>query len=86
MLAPGRGDHRLFTDTRLLTFLDAQVGGPWLSIALTAMWLVAMTNAMNFIDNMDGLAGGVVAIAGSCFLAVGARERAVVRRGGAGAA
>lgn len=68
MLAPGLAAP-LFTDTRLLTFLDGHVGGPWLSIALTAMWLVAVTNAMNFIDNMDGLAGGVVVIAGSCFLA-----------------
>lgn len=56
------------TDTRLLTLLDAHVGGPWLSIGLTVIWLVAITNAMNFIDNMDGLAGGVTVIAGSCFL------------------
>lgn len=59
----------LLTDTRLLTFLDAHVGGAWLSIVLTAVWIVAVTNAMNFIDNMDGLAAGVVTIAGSCFLA-----------------
>lgn len=68
MLAPALAIP-LLTDTRLLTFLDAPVGGPWLSIALTALWLVAVTNAMNFIDNMDGLAAGVTAIAGSCFLA-----------------
>lgn len=68
MLAPALAIP-LLTDTRLLTFLDAHVGGPWLSIALTALWLVAVTNAMNFIDNMDGLAAGVTAIAGSCFLA-----------------
>lgn len=67
MLAPGVAIP-LLTDTRLLTFLDAHVGGPWLSIALTAVWLVAVTNAMNFIDNMDGLAGGIVVIAGGCFL------------------
>ena len=68
MLAPGVAIP-LLTDTRLLTFLDGHVGGPWLSIVLTAVWLVAVTNAMNFIDNMDGLAGGVVVITGSCFLA-----------------
>ncbi|MBX3316786.1 MAG: undecaprenyl/decaprenyl-phosphate alpha-N-acetylglucosaminyl 1-phosphate transferase [Phycisphaeraceae bacterium] len=67
MLAPGVAIP-LLTDTRLLTFLDAYVGGPWLSIILTALWLVAVTNAMNFIDNMDGLAGGIVVIAGGCFL------------------
>lgn len=68
MLAPAVAIP-LLTDTRLLTFLDAHVGGPWLSIVLTAIWIVAITNAMNFIDNMDGLAAGVAAIAGSCFLA-----------------
>lgn len=57
------------SDTRLLTLLDAKVGGPWLSIAATILWMVVVTNAMNFIDNMDGLSGGVAAIAGSAFLA-----------------
>ncbi len=34
------------------------------SAALTALWLVAVMNAINFIDGLDGLAGGVSAIAG----------------------
>lgn len=55
-------------DTRLLTMLDAQVGGSWLSITLTVIWIVAITNAMNFIDNMDGLSAGIAAIAGALFL------------------
>jgi UDP-GlcNAc:undecaprenyl-phosphate/decaprenyl-phosphate GlcNAc-1-phosphate transferase len=55
--------------TRLLTLLDAHVGGPWLSIAVTALWIVVVTNAMNFMDNMDGLSAGVAAVAGGCFLA-----------------
>ncbi len=55
-------------DVRLLTFLDGYVGGQWLSIALTVLWLIAVTNAMNFMDNMDGLAAGVGAVAGSLFL------------------
>lgn len=58
-----------FSETRLLTFLDSRVGGPWLSIAVTAVWLLVVTNAMNFMDNMDGLSAGVAAIAGSLFLA-----------------
>ncbi|MBC7833817.1 MAG: undecaprenyl/decaprenyl-phosphate alpha-N-acetylglucosaminyl 1-phosphate transferase [Phycisphaerales bacterium] len=58
-----------FTNTRLLTMLDAQVGGPWLSILLTILWLGVVTNAMNFLDNMDGLAAGVASIAASFFLA-----------------
>ncbi len=56
-------------DVRLLTFLDSYVGGQWLSISLTVIWLVAITNALNFMDNMDGLAGGVGVVAGSLFLA-----------------
>lgn len=55
----------LLTDSRLLTLLDAYPGGEALSIAITAMWLLAMTNAMNFLDNMDGLSAGVAAIAGA---------------------
>jgi len=56
-------------NTRLLTAIDSQVGGPWLSIAVTMFWIVVVTNAMNFMDNMDGLTAGVSVIAGSCFLA-----------------
>ena len=59
----------LLTDTRLLTLLDAYPGGEVVSIAITSIWLLAMTNALNFLDNMDGLAGGVAAIAGA-FLTV----------------
>ena len=57
------------TDTRLLTALDPSAGGTWLSIAVTVLWFLAVTNALNFIDNMDGLAAGVAAIASLCFLA-----------------
>lgn len=61
------------SDTRLLTALDVHVGGPWggawLSIVITAMWLLVVTNAMNFMDNMDGLSAGVGCIAASSLLA-----------------
>ncbi len=33
-------------------------------------WIIGITNAMNLLDNMDGLAAGVSLIAGACFLAV----------------
>ena len=41
---------------------------PWtnsaiLNIAMTAFWLVGITNAINLLDNMDGLSAGIVAIA-----------------------
>ncbi len=39
--------------------------GPWrvLDIALTIVWLVGLSNAVNLLDNMDGLCAGVVCIA-----------------------
>jgi UDP-GlcNAc:undecaprenyl-phosphate GlcNAc-1-phosphate transferase len=39
-------------------------GGPfWLSIPLTFFWVIGITNALNLIDGMDGLAAGIAAIA-----------------------
>ena len=39
-------------------------GGPfWLSIPLTFLWVIGITNAVNLLDNMDGLAVGTAAIA-----------------------
>lgn len=37
------------------------------SIALTVFWIVLVTNAFNFLDNMDGLSAGVAAVAGTIF-------------------
>jgi UDP-GlcNAc:undecaprenyl-phosphate GlcNAc-1-phosphate transferase len=39
------------------------------TIPLTVLWIVGLTNAMNFLDNMDGLSAGVASIA-SVFFAV----------------
>lgn len=36
--------------------------GPAGSVIVSTLWIVALTNAFNFIDNMDGLAAGVAAI------------------------
>jgi UDP-GlcNAc:undecaprenyl-phosphate GlcNAc-1-phosphate transferase len=41
---------------------------PALNILVTAAWMVGITNAVNFLDNMDGLSGGVAAIASGWFL------------------
>ncbi len=41
---------------------------PLVNMAFTVLWLVGITNAFNLLDNMDGLAAGVSAIA-SAFLA-----------------
>ena len=37
----------------------------WLSLPVTVFWVVAVINGLNLIDGMDGLAGSVVALAGS---------------------
>ena len=36
----------------------------WIAVALATFWLVGMTNTINFLDGIDGLSGGVSAIAG----------------------
>lgn len=40
---------------------------PLLNLAVTLFWVVFITNAINLLDNMDGLAGGVAAIAAAHF-------------------
>ena len=59
-LHPGglRGQHQ-----QRLQPLRAPFGGlilpPWIAIPATVTWLVLLMNAMNWLDTMDGLAGGV---------------------------
>ena len=43
----------------VLPWTDSQI----LNIAITTFWLVGITNAINLLDNMDGLAAGISAIA-----------------------
>ena len=44
-------------------FRFAFLGGqPLISVSLTVLWIVALTNAFNFLDNMDGLTGGMAAL------------------------
>ncbi|MFQ5557987.1 MAG: glycosyltransferase family 4 protein, partial [Acidimicrobiales bacterium] len=38
------------------------------SALVTVLWVVGMANAVNLIDGLDGLAGGIVAIASGTFL------------------
>jgi UDP-GlcNAc:undecaprenyl-phosphate GlcNAc-1-phosphate transferase len=37
----------------------------WIAWPVTAAWLVGMTNAFNLIDGVDGLATGIIALAGA---------------------
>ncbi len=52
-----------FERMRILTAL-----GPFVSVVLSILWIVAITNAFNFLDNMDGLSAGVAAVATTAFL------------------
>ena len=47
----------------------AEFAGPVPSVLLTTIWIVIITNAMNFLDNMDGLSAGIAAIA-AAFLVI----------------
>lgn len=51
---------------RLTVFIDI----PILTGILSALWIVALINAFNMIDNMDGLSAGVAAIACTILAAV----------------
>jgi UDP-GlcNAc:undecaprenyl-phosphate/decaprenyl-phosphate GlcNAc-1-phosphate transferase len=64
----------------LVIYFGAETAGlggltlPWTSsipvnMAITIFWLIGITNAINLLDNMDGLAAGIAAIA-SAFLAL----------------
>src|SRR3954466_7246582 len=52
-----------FRELRILTAL-----GTGLSIVLTVLWIAAITNAFNFLDNMDGLSAGIACVAAVAFL------------------
>jgi UDP-GlcNAc:undecaprenyl-phosphate GlcNAc-1-phosphate transferase len=51
---------------RMTLFVDA----PWLTTALSVMWIVGLVNAFNMLDNMDGLSAGVASIAAAILAAV----------------
>ncbi len=46
----------------------------WLDAVLTVLWIVGITNAFNLLDNMDGLAAGVTAVAALGFMILTARQ------------
>jgi UDP-GlcNAc:undecaprenyl-phosphate GlcNAc-1-phosphate transferase len=59
----------LFTDFRILQFLDHAIPmGKAVSAVLTILWIAAITNAFNFLDNMDGLSSGVACVCATAFL------------------
>ncbi|MCL5958751.1 MAG: undecaprenyl/decaprenyl-phosphate alpha-N-acetylglucosaminyl 1-phosphate transferase [Chloroflexi bacterium] len=45
---------------------------PIANLVATVFWIVAITNAMNLLDNMDGLSGGIAAVASAFFFLLAA--------------
>lgn len=65
-----------YSDLRIKIFTNPFGGGElllpfWVSLFLTIFWIVGMINAINLIDGLDGLASGIVFIAGFSLLFVG---------------
>jgi UDP-GlcNAc:undecaprenyl-phosphate GlcNAc-1-phosphate transferase len=58
-LALSTGDAEEMKSVLVPLWTSSQV----LNICITAFWLVGITNAINLLDNMDGLAAGISAIA-----------------------
>ncbi|NKQ37716.1 MAG: undecaprenyl/decaprenyl-phosphate alpha-N-acetylglucosaminyl 1-phosphate transferase [Chloroflexi bacterium] len=64
----------LFLASVILILFDIRVKLPIpepLNIALTLLWLLGIANAINFLDNMDGLSAGISAVAASFMLLLG---------------
>jgi UDP-GlcNAc:undecaprenyl-phosphate GlcNAc-1-phosphate transferase len=61
----------LLTGVQLVYFWFPGLGvvslGPDMAVPLTLVWVLAVVNAVNLIDGLDGLAAGVVAIAAGAF-------------------
>ncbi len=57
----------IFFRVRVLT-----AAGPTFSVIASILWLTAITNAFNFLDNMDGLSTGVAAICAAALLGAAA--------------
>lgn len=47
-------------------------GSSWLNWAITLLWVVGITNALNLLDNMDGLSSGITTVAAAFFLLLAA--------------
>lgn len=54
--------------SRITLFID----NPWITWALTALWIVVVINAINFFDNMDGQAAGTALVGGLVFFVAAA--------------
>ncbi len=46
------------------------VSQPWVGFAATVLWILVLTNALNFLDNMDALSAGIGLISSLIFAAI----------------
>src|SRR5258706_1323542 len=56
--------------SRLSLPVAGETGLGWIGYPLTALWLLGLVNAYNFMDGLNGMAGGVGVIAGIFLCAV----------------
>lgn len=61
------GGQLLAASILIYSGVQVHIWGHWLDIAVTIIWVVGITNAMNLLDNMDGLSGGIAMIAAVFF-------------------
>lgn len=61
--------------TTQLVIFGLHLSFNWIAVVLATFWLVGMTNTINFLDGIDGLSGGVSAIAAGIIflLSIGTR-------------
>ncbi len=59
----------IWFNVRLLEVLDVWLGtGSLVSIVCTVIWIMVLTNAMNYLDNMDGVTAGITIVSGGLFM------------------
>ncbi|HJH62908.1 MAG TPA: undecaprenyl/decaprenyl-phosphate alpha-N-acetylglucosaminyl 1-phosphate transferase [Firmicutes bacterium] len=61
---------RILSNPNLLSDNPVWVLEDWLAIVLSVVWVVAITNAVNLIDGLDGLACGVSTISSATMLVI----------------
>jgi UDP-GlcNAc:undecaprenyl-phosphate GlcNAc-1-phosphate transferase len=47
---------------------------PWINACITLVWVIGITNALNLLDNMDGLSSGVATVCAAFFLLLAAQS------------
>jgi UDP-GlcNAc:undecaprenyl-phosphate GlcNAc-1-phosphate transferase len=53
----------------MLELLDTWLGtGSIVSMVATVVWIMVLTNAMNYLDNMDGVTAGITVVSGGLFM------------------